>query len=60
MKTSIFPTPQDAEAAFYEAFESADLDAMMAVWAEDEEVVCVHPSGPRLTGIAQVRESWRQ
>jgi ketosteroid isomerase-like protein len=60
MKTSIFPTPQDAEAAFYEAFENADLDAMMAVWAEDEEVVCVHPSGPRLSGIAQIRESWRQ
>ncbi len=60
MKTSIFPTPQDAETAFYEAFENADLEAMMAVWAEDEEVVCVHPSGPRLTGHAQIRESWRQ
>lgn len=32
----------------------------MAVWAEDEEVVCVHPSGPRLVGHAQVRESWRR
>ena len=31
----IFPTPQDAEAAFYEALERADLEAMMAVWAED-------------------------
>jgi ketosteroid isomerase-like protein len=33
---------------------------MMSVWAEDEEIVCVHPSGPRLTGQDQVRESWRQ
>jgi ketosteroid isomerase-like protein len=56
----IFPTAQDAENAFYEALERADLEAMMSVWAEDEEIVCVHPGGPRLTGQDQVRESWRQ
>lgn len=56
----IFPTPQDAEAAFYEALERADLELMMAVWAEDEEILCVHPGGARLTGQDQVRNSWRQ
>jgi ketosteroid isomerase-like protein len=55
-----FPTPQDCEAAFYEALERADLDAMMDVWAEDEEIVCVHPGGPRLTGYDQVRGSWAE
>jgi ketosteroid isomerase-like protein len=60
MKRSTFPTPQDAETAFYEALERADLEAMMEVWAEDEEIVCVHPGGPRLTGYEQVRESWAQ
>ena len=55
-----FPTPQDAESAFYEALESADLDAMMEVWAEDEEIVCVHPGGPRLAGYDQVRAGWAQ
>ena len=54
----IFPTPQDAEAAFYEALEKNDLAAMMEVWAEDEEIVCVHPGSPRLVGYEQVRESW--
>ena len=58
MSEKIFPTAQDAENAFYEALESRDLDAMMAVWAEDEEILCVHPLGPRLTGQDQVRESW--
>jgi ketosteroid isomerase-like protein len=58
MSGRIFPTAQDAENAFYEALERRDLDAMMAVWAEDEEVLCVHPMGPRLTGQDQVRESW--
>lgn len=55
-----FASPQDAERAFYEAFERADLGAMMAVWAEDEDIVCIHPGGPRRCGIAEVRESWRQ
>ncbi|MGH8706086.1 MAG: YybH family protein [Burkholderiales bacterium] len=60
MTSKIFPTAHDAESAFYEALERADLEAMMAVWAEDEEIVCVHPAGQRLTGAEQVRESWRQ
>ena len=59
-KTTIFPTPADAANAFYEAFEARDLEAMMAVWTEDEEVVCVHPGGPRLVGYAAVRASWSE
>ena len=58
MTAKIFPTAQDAENAFYEALERCDLDGMMAVWAEDEEIICVHPTGPRLSGQDQVRESW--
>jgi ketosteroid isomerase-like protein len=59
-KKPIFATALDAETAFYEAIERADLEAMMAVWAEDEEIVCVMPSGPRLAGYADVREAWRR
>jgi ketosteroid isomerase-like protein len=56
----VFPTPQDAENAFYEALGRADLEAMMEVWSEDDEVMCVHPGGPRLYGFDQVRASWAQ
>ena len=56
----IFATPMDVEAAFYEALEQGDLEAVMAVWAEDEEIVCVHPGGPRLVGYASIREAWRR
>ena len=49
MSVKIFPTAQDAETAFYEALERCDLEGMMAVWAEDEEIVCVHPAGGRVT-----------
>ena len=58
MNTKIFPTAQDAENAFYEALERGDLEGMMAVWAEDEEIICVHPGGPRLSGPDEVRSSW--
>jgi ketosteroid isomerase-like protein len=55
---TIFTTPQDAALAFYQAFEGKDVDAMMATWAEDEDIVCVHPGGPRLVGYEAVRAGW--
>jgi ketosteroid isomerase-like protein len=60
MQRPLFTSPQDAEAAFYDAFEKADLDAMMAVWADEDDIVCIHPGSARLTGVEAVRESWRQ
>lgn len=60
MKKSVFATPQDAEAAFYEAFTKSDLEGMMAVWADDDDIYCVHPQGARVAGVAEVRESWRR
>ena len=53
-----FHTPREAETAFYAAFIKRDVDAMMAVWAENDNISCVHPLGPILTGRAAVRESW--
>ena len=60
MITKNFATAQDAEQAFYRAFERADLAEMMAVWAEEEDIVCVHPGGGRHRGVVEVRESWRR
>ncbi len=59
MNEARFYTPQEAEAAFYAAFMARDLEAMMAVWAQDEDIACVHPLGPMRLGRTQVRESWR-
>ena len=60
MKKALFASPQDAESAFYDALTKADLDAMMAVWADDDDIYCVHPNGARIAGVERVRESWRQ
>jgi ketosteroid isomerase-like protein len=56
----IYTTPSDAALAFYQAFEARDIEAMMAAWAEDEEIVCVHPGGTRLVGYDAVRVGWEQ
>ena len=54
----MFETPKQAEAAFYDAFERTDLEAMKKVWACDEDVLCIHPMGPRLQGWEAVISSW--
>jgi ketosteroid isomerase-like protein len=59
-RTKLFPTPDDAENAFYDAFERANIALMMSVWAESDDIVCIHPQGPRLSGFEAVRESWVQ
>lgn len=59
-RNKLFPTPDDAENAFYDAFERANIALMMAVWAESDDIVCIHPQGPRLTGFEAVRDSWVQ
>lgn len=51
-------TPDEVEAQFYEALQRADLELMMAVWADDDEIVCVHPGGGRVVGTAAIRASF--
>jgi ketosteroid isomerase-like protein len=60
MTGPVFSSAQEAEAAFYAAFENADHEAMMGVWSQDEDIECIHPLGDRLVGITAVSESWRQ
>src|SRR5439155_16174543 len=59
-RARLFPTAEECEAAFYDAFERGDIKAMMAVWAESDDISCIHPSGARITGFDAVRESWVQ
>ena len=45
-------------AAFYVAFESADLDTMTSLWVVDEETLCVHPGALPVRGTASINRSW--
>lgn len=49
-----------AETAFYEALQAADVEALMRIWADEDELVCVHPGGPRIVGAAAIRASFEQ
>ena len=50
----LLSSPDDVEAQFYEALQNGDLARLMAVWADDDEIVCVHPGGPRVIGAAAI------
>ena len=51
-------SPDDIEAAFYKAMRSADIGKLMACWADEDEIVCVHPGGPRLMGAGAIRAAF--
>ncbi|WP_110400379.1 YybH family protein [Sphaerotilus hippei] len=53
-------TPDDTEAQFYEALQRADLEQVMAVWADDEEIACISPGGPRQIGAAAIRGGFEE
>ncbi|MBU6285411.1 MAG: DUF4440 domain-containing protein [Betaproteobacteria bacterium] len=62
MKNKLSPRRYDsseaAEDAVYEALAQGDLEALMALWSDEEDSVCIHPSGPRLIGLDAIRQSW--
>jgi ketosteroid isomerase-like protein len=53
-------SPDEIEAAYYDALARADLEALMMLWADDEEIVCIHPGAPRLVGHAAIRATWEE
>ena len=53
-----YSTADEIETAFYDALSRADIDALMALWSDDDEIVCIHPNAPRLVGHASIRASW--
>ena len=48
----------EIEAAFYEALQKGDIEKLMACWADEDEVVCVHPGGPRVVGTLAIRAAF--
>lgn len=47
-----------ANTELYAAFEAGDIDRMTALWADSDDVVCIHPGGPILRGRGPVLRSW--
>ncbi len=51
-------TPDDIEQQFYEALQHGDIEALMAAWADDDDILCVHPGGPRVIGPVAIRAAF--
>ena len=51
-------SPDDTEVAFYDALQQADLERLMDCWADGDDIVCMHPGGPRLLGHAAIRAAF--
>jgi ketosteroid isomerase-like protein len=58
ISTASIGNADDIEASFYEALQSGDIDKLMACWADEDEIVCVHPGGARVLGAAAIRASF--
>jgi ketosteroid isomerase-like protein len=48
----------DVEAAFYDALQNGDIERLMACWADEDDIVCIHPGGPRLVGAVAIRAAF--
>jgi ketosteroid isomerase-like protein len=48
----------EVETAFYDALQSGDIDKLMACWADEDDIVCVHPGGPRMVGAPAIRAAF--
>ena len=57
--TFYFANPNEAENAFYSAFEMGDLQLMNAVLA-NHEGCCIHPGASPVIGRESILESWSQ
>lgn len=53
-----FHTSEEAESAFYSAFEMGDIDLMTALMA-DINVTCIHPNSMPIIGRDEVLASWK-
>lgn len=51
-------TPDAVEAAFYDALQAADIEKLMACWADEDDIVCIHPGGPRVVGALAIRAAF--
>ncbi len=48
----------DTESAFYEALQNGDIEKLMACWADEDDIVCIHPGGARLLGAGAIRATF--
>jgi ketosteroid isomerase-like protein len=49
---------EEANLAFYEAFEARDITRMERVWSRSQHARCIHPGWEPVVGWPDIRQSW--
>src|SRR5215475_11965929 len=49
---------EEANLAFYEAFNKRDIERMSQVWSRSPHARCVHPGWELVIGWSDIRQSW--
>lgn len=49
---------EEANLAFYEAFNKRDIDKMSQIWSRSPHARCVHPGWELVIGWSDIRQSW--
>ncbi len=60
MTKQTYSSAKEAEEAFYHAFKTANLEAMMHVWLDADYVKCIHPMSHRLIGTHEIQQGWQE
>jgi ketosteroid isomerase-like protein len=60
MQAVLMATPDETEVQFYECLQRAELDRLMSLWADEEDIACVPPGGPRLVGAHAIRAAFEE
>ena len=50
----------EANRAFYQAFESLEIEKMEKMWLQEPHIVCIHPGWRRLSGWGPIMNSWER
>ena len=56
----MFDSPEAVEDAYYDALEAGDYDAVMAAWADGDDIACALPMAPFAVGRSSVESVWRE
>ncbi|MFI9586523.1 nuclear transport factor 2 family protein [Streptomyces sp. NPDC052236] len=49
---------EEANTRFYEAMERGDFEELSGLWCDDEDISCIHPGWPVLSGRGEVLRSY--
>jgi len=51
---------RSANRAFYDAFETLEVERMERIWLQEPHIVCIHPGWRPLSGWGPIMHSWER